>query len=97
MKKTNVTTTLFLTLFTNILVSTTSIAAIPSTELLKAEPIKYLSLKNAAKDSLMQSFSVIETDVSLTEIKANTKLVAHKVRSNKSQPRSFSKTASLAD
>jgi len=97
MKKTNLTTVLYTSLIAGIFVSTTSVAAIPTMELLKAEPIKQSSLKTVAKDSLIQSFSTIEIDTSFAKVPAKTMLAEQKVQSNKNMPITLAKTSLTAD
>jgi len=97
MKKTNLTKALYTSIITSIFISTTSVAAIPTMELLEAQPIKQASLKNAAQESLMQSFSAIEIDANFTDIKAETKLTKHKVQAEDNKPVTLAKTTFIAD
>jgi len=97
MKKTNVTKALYTSLIAGMLVSTSSLAAIPTMKLLKAEPVSHINLKSVAEDNLMQSFSVIELDTSFIKINAKNKFVVKKAKTNKNTPITLSKISLIAD
>ena len=97
MKKTNLTKTLYTSLIAGTLLSTTSLAAIPTTELIKAEPVKHASLKSAAKDSLVQSFLTIKIEINTTEAVLKTKIAEQKARINKNKPVTLAKISLIAD
>jgi len=97
MKKTNVTKALYTSLIAGMLVSTTSLAAIPTMKLLKAEPVSHINLKSVAEDNLMQSFSIIELDASYVKISTKNKFVVKKTETNKNIPIILSKVSLIAD
>lgn len=97
MKKTNLTTVLYTSLIAGIFVSATSVAAVPTSELLKAEPVKQSSLIDAAKISLMQSLSTIEINSTFAQQEAKSTLVNQNTQTNKNKPVILAKTNIIAD
>jgi len=97
MKKFNLTKTLYTSVIAGILVSTTSLAAVPTTEIIKPEKINYAVLKNTAQNSLAQSISTIELDISFTKLIANTTIAEKKVIANLNKPIILTKVSLIAD
>jgi hypothetical protein len=97
MKKTNSLITLYAGIIASILVSTSSAASIPTSELLKAEPVNQSSLKSVAQDNLMQSFSIIEVKSDFSENKTATTLAHKKVQAKQNKPLTLTRTNRVAD
>ncbi len=91
MKKTNVLNTLLVTLF----VSTASVAAVPRSNIIKAEPMKKETLINQAKENLIMSFSTVDIEASVTQLDSKITLAEQKV--NISKPVTLAKTTFLAE
>jgi len=97
MRNIKLNTTLFTSLIVAVLYTSTSVAAIPAMELVKAEPIETISLKIAAKDSLMKSFSDTSINVSFNKILAKNNFAQQKSQLNKSELPGSTKTSVIAD
>lgn len=97
MKKINLKKGLYTTAIASLFVSATSIAAIPTMELIKAEPIKQESLKSAAIANLNESFSSNTVASNLANTVDKSMLVEHKAQSNKNETTILVQTSIIAD
>ena len=97
MKKTNLLITLYTSLIASFLVSTASVAAIPTMELLKAEPVERISLKHAAETNLMQSFKIIEINSDFVKNEAKAAFAIQKEQAKKNRPVIVTKVSLIAD
>ncbi len=81
MKKTNTLTALI----TSLLLSTASVAAVPSSEIITPEPIDHKNLINQAKEDLTISLSTVEFSIETPQLKNINMLAKQKVRANKNK------------
>lgn len=93
MKKTNVLTTLI----TGLIISTSAVAAVPTTEVVKAEPVNQINLVSQAKQTLELSFANIEIKTELSQPNNKSSLAKQKTDANKNKPVTLTKTTLLAE
>ncbi|QBG37580.1 hypothetical protein [Litorilituus sediminis] len=93
MKKTNVLTTLI----TGLIISTSAMAAVPTTEVEKAEPVQQINLVSQAKQTLELSFANIEIKTEMSQVNNKNSLAKQKTDANKNKPVTLTKTTLLAE
>ncbi len=93
MKKINVFSTLLATFF----ISTASVAAVPSSDIIKAEPMKQETLINQAKENLTISFSTVKIEANFTQLETKSTLAEQKVDANKNKAMTIAKATILAE